>query len=205
MAPSRSRSSRGRAGRYGRSDHPRRVVLRRHGVHACCGRGTAAARTVARTRESAPAPTRPTPSRRGRRVIWALSLVVGTVGGIYGIGGGSLLAPILLAAGFSAYEVAPAKLTATFLTSIGGIATYLVLQATHGGAIVPEWALAAFLCAGGFAGATLARAFNVSSPTSAPSPPRTHRLPRRRPLHPDRHPALTVDATSTCSVAGHRR
>ena len=32
--------------------------------------------------------------------------VVGTVGGIYGIGGGSILAPILLALGYSAYEVA---------------------------------------------------------------------------------------------------
>jgi uncharacterized membrane protein YfcA len=41
-------------------------------------------------------------SRRARGLIWALSLLVGTVGGIYGIGGGSLLAPILLAAGFSA-------------------------------------------------------------------------------------------------------
>jgi hypothetical protein len=98
---------------------------------------------------------RPSPSPRGRRVIWALSLVVGTVGGIYGIGGGSLLAPILLAVGFSAYEVAPATLAATFLTSIAGIATYLVLQATHGGAISPDWALAAFLCAGGFAGSYL--------------------------------------------------
>jgi hypothetical protein len=94
-------------------------------------------------------------SRRARRWIWALSLLVGTVGGIYGIGGGSLLAPILLALGFSAYEVAPATLTATFLTSIVGIATYLVLQATHGGSIAPDWALAAFLCAGGFLGSYL--------------------------------------------------
>jgi uncharacterized protein len=97
-------------------------------------------------------PARPAPSRSGRRAIWLLSLAVGTVGGIYGIGGGSLLAPILLGVGFSAYEVAPATLTATFLTSIGGIATYLVLEATQGGAIAPDWALAAFLCAGGFLG-----------------------------------------------------
>ena len=95
---------------------------------------------------------RPTPSRRARYAIWALSLAVGTVGGIYGIGGGSLLAPILLALGYSAYEVAPATLTATFLTSIGGIVTYQILQATHGGAIAPDWALGAFLGAGGFAG-----------------------------------------------------
>jgi uncharacterized membrane protein YfcA len=100
-------------------------------------------------------PTRPAPTRRGRSRIWALSLVVGTVGGIYGIGGGSILAPILLALGYSAYEVAPATLAATFLTSIGGIVTYQVLQTTHGGAIAPDWALGAFLGAGGFLGSYL--------------------------------------------------
>jgi uncharacterized membrane protein YfcA len=99
--------------------------------------------------------SRPTPTARTRRSIWLLSVVVGTVGGIYGIGGGSLLAPILLAAGFSAYEVAPATLAATFLTSIGGIVTYQVLQLSHGGAISPDWALGAFLGAGGFAGSYL--------------------------------------------------
>jgi hypothetical protein len=98
---------------------------------------------------------RPEPTRRGRRWIWALSLVVGTVGGIYGIGGGSILAPILLALGYSASDVAPATLAANFLTSIGGIVTYQVLQATHGGAIAPDWALGAFLGAGGFAGSYL--------------------------------------------------
>jgi uncharacterized protein len=97
-------------------------------------------------------PDRPEPSPRARRLIWVLSLIVGTVGGVYGIGGGSLLAPILLILGFSAYEVAPATLAATFLTSIGGIATYQVLQATHGGAISPDWVLGAFLGAGGFLG-----------------------------------------------------
>jgi uncharacterized protein len=75
--------------------------------------------------------------------------------GVYGIGGGSILAPILLALGYSAYEVAPATLTATFLTSIGGIVTYQVLQGTHGGAIAPDWVLGAFLGAGGFAGSYL--------------------------------------------------
>jgi uncharacterized membrane protein YfcA len=100
-------------------------------------------------------PTPPSPTRRKRRLIWALSLIVGTIGGIYGIGGGSLLAPILLALGLSAYEVAPATLAATFLTSIGGIATYQVLQATHGGAIAPDWALGSFLGAGGFLGSYL--------------------------------------------------
>lgn len=95
------------------------------------------------------------PTRRGRRVIWAVALAVGTVGGIYGIGGGSLLAPILLAAGFSAYEVAPATIAATFLTSVVGVASYQVLALSHGGAIAPDWALAIWISAGGFAGSYL--------------------------------------------------
>ena len=101
------------------------------------------------------APARPEPTRRGRCAIWLLSLLVGTVGGVYGIGGGSILAPILLAVGYSAYEVAPATLAATFLTSVAGVVTYQVLQITHGGAIAPDWVLGAFLGAGGFAGSYL--------------------------------------------------
>lgn len=54
----------------------------------------------------------PNSTRRLRFATWALALLVGVVGGIYGIGGGSLLAPILIAFGSSVYEVAPATLTA---------------------------------------------------------------------------------------------
>jgi len=102
---------------------------------------------------SRPIPREREITRRLRICVWMLALVVGVVGGIYGIGGGSLLAPILIALGFSVYEVAPATLAATFLTSIAGIATYQVLQLSHGGAVAPEWALGAFLGVGGFAGA----------------------------------------------------
>ncbi len=105
------------------------------------------------SRRLPPEPRTTTP--RVRHGIWLLSLLVGTVGGIYGIGGGSILAPILLALGYSAYEVAPATLAATFLTSIAGIVTYQLLQIAHGGAIAPDWALGAFLGAGGFAGSYL--------------------------------------------------
>jgi hypothetical protein len=63
-----------------------------------------------------------------------------------------VLLPLGLWLGFSVYEVAPATLAATFLTSIVGIASYQVLQLSHGGAIAPEWTLGAFLGAGGFAG-----------------------------------------------------
>ena len=97
-------------------------------------------------------PSRPEPGRRGRGLIALLALAVGVLGGIYGIGGGSLLAPVLIASGFSAYEVAPATLLATFLTSIAGVATFEVLQFTHGGSVAPEWILGISMGAGGFAG-----------------------------------------------------
>lgn len=100
-------------------------------------------------------PNRPEPSSRAQGLIYVLALIVGTIGGIYGIGGGSLLAPVLLAAGFSAYEVAPATLLATFVTSTVGIATYQVLQLTHGGSVAPEWILGVCIGAGGFLGSYL--------------------------------------------------
>jgi uncharacterized membrane protein YfcA len=97
-------------------------------------------------------PRRGPPGRTARRLIPAIALLVGVVGGVYGIGGGSLLAPILLAAGMSAYEVAPATLAATFMTSVAGIATFEALQLAQGGVVGPDWALGLFLGAGGFAG-----------------------------------------------------
>jgi uncharacterized protein len=95
---------------------------------------------------------RPEPTPRSRVLICLLALVVGTVGGIYGIGGGSLLAPILIATGFSVYEVAPATLLATLLSSIAGIASYQALQLMHGGNVGPEWILGLSIGLGGFAG-----------------------------------------------------
>jgi uncharacterized membrane protein YfcA len=96
-------------------------------------------------------------------VTWALALVVGTVGGIYGIGGGSLLAPVLLIAGFSAYEVAPATLASTFLTSIVGVAAYQVLQITT---VAPSRRSGLSVCGSASAvsrAATLAPASNAAS------------------------------------------
>lgn len=55
---------------------------------------------------------RPAPTRRHRRATSVLALLVGAIGGLYGIGGGSILAPIVIAFGYSVYEVAPATLAA---------------------------------------------------------------------------------------------
>jgi uncharacterized protein len=94
-------------------------------------------------------------SAAARWLISAMALVVGVIGGLYGIGGGSLLAPALMLAGFSAYEVAPATLASTLLTSIVGVTAYTILQVLHGGDIAPHWALAAWIGAGGFIGSYL--------------------------------------------------
>jgi hypothetical protein len=81
-----------------------------------------------------------------------IAMLVGCVGGIYGIGGGSILAPILIGSGRSPSEVAPATLASTFVTSIAGVATFLVL-ALHGhGSIAPDWGIGLALGAGGLLG-----------------------------------------------------
>jgi uncharacterized membrane protein YfcA len=84
-----------------------------------------------------------------------LALAVGTVGGIYGIGGGSILGPILVGLGFTVFEVAPAALAATFLTSIAGVGAYALLSIGGSGDIAPDWALGAGMGLGGLAGAYL--------------------------------------------------
>jgi uncharacterized protein len=87
--------------------------------------------------------------------------------GIYGIGGASLLAPVLLALGFCAYEVAAATIAATFLTSIAGIATYEVLQLSHTGAVAPQWARGVWLGAGGCVGSYLGARLQRHTPETA--------------------------------------
>ena len=49
---------------------------------------------------------------------------VGLVGGIYGIGGGAVIAPALVAAGHRIARAAPAALAVTLVTSIAGIAAF---------------------------------------------------------------------------------
>lgn len=95
------------------------------------------------------------PDRKRRRQILLLALGVGTVGGIYGIGGGSILGPILVGLGFSVLEVAPAALTATFLTSVAGILAFALLSIGGSGDVAPDWTLGIGMGIGGLAGAFL--------------------------------------------------
>ena len=95
--------------------------------------------------------TRPLPDR----AIIALGVAAGTIGGIYGIGGGSLLGPILASRGTPITELAPAVLASTFLTSIAGAAGYVALAATTTGDIAPDWGLGLLSGLGGLIGGYL--------------------------------------------------
>ncbi len=85
-------------------------------------------------------------------VLVGLSVCVGCVGGIYGIGGGSVLAPVLIGSGRPASEVAPATLAATFVTSVAGVVTFLVLSTSHHGPVAPDWSVGLVLGVGGLLG-----------------------------------------------------
>ena len=89
-------------------------------------------------------------------VLFLLALIVGIISGAYGIGGGAVIAPILVAVfGLPIYAVAGAVLLGTFLSSIVGVFIYSILMpiVTHGqlGAS-PDWLLGLSLGVGGFAG-----------------------------------------------------
>ncbi|HEY3033061.1 MAG TPA: sulfite exporter TauE/SafE family protein [Streptosporangiaceae bacterium] len=91
-------------------------------------------------------------ARLPRMVTGLLAAVAGCVGGIYGIGGGSILAPILIADGQPASQVAPAALSSTFVTSLGGVVTFSLLSINHQGSIAPDWPTGIALGIGGLAG-----------------------------------------------------
>jgi uncharacterized protein len=85
--------------------------------------------------------------------MFLLALVVGVIGGIYGIGGGAIIAPFCVAVfHLPVYTVAGAALLGTFLTSIAGVFFYSIIPAKAGLATSPDWLLGFLFGAGGFIG-----------------------------------------------------
>lgn len=85
--------------------------------------------------------------------MFALALVVGIIGGTYGIGGGAIIAPFCVAIfKLPVYTVAGAALMGTFLTSIVGIIFYALVPIKNGVATSPDWLLGFLFGIGGFAG-----------------------------------------------------
>lgn len=98
-------------------------------------------------------PTRPARHIPGL-ILVGLAAVTGCVGGIYGIGGGAILSPVLIGSGRPAAEVAPAALASTFVTSLGGVLTFTLLSIREG-PVAPNWPTGIALGIGGIAGGYL--------------------------------------------------
>ncbi len=82
-------------------------------------------------------------------VIVGLGMAAGLTGGIYGIGGGAIVAPFLVSIlRVPVSKVAGATLFATFVTSAAGVGFFQVL-------VTPDWALGALFGLGGLAGTYL--------------------------------------------------
>lgn len=86
--------------------------------------------------------------------LMVLSLVVGMIGGIYGIGGGAIIAPFLVTFfGTPVYIAAGAALMGTFITSAAGVAFYQLLAPFYPAmAVSPDWLLGVLFGIGGMAG-----------------------------------------------------
>lgn len=82
-----------------------------------------------------------------------LGLIVGVIGGIYGIGGGALIAPICVAfLNLPVYTVAGAAIFGTFVTSIAGVIIYSTVPFYNGQPAPPDWLLGILFGLGGLFG-----------------------------------------------------
>jgi uncharacterized membrane protein YfcA len=86
--------------------------------------------------------------------IFSLSLVVGIVGGIYGIGGGAIIAPFFVTFfRLPIYTIAGASLMGTFITSVAGVAFYQAIAPFYPNiSVAPDWLLGTLFGLGGMAG-----------------------------------------------------
>jgi uncharacterized membrane protein YfcA len=79
--------------------------------------------------------------------ISALAFVVGVVGGIYGIGGGAIMAPFFVSVfGLPVYTVAGAALLGTLVTSVAAVGFFVWMG------VGPDWMLGLLFGLGGAAG-----------------------------------------------------
>ncbi|MCA1784924.1 MAG: sulfite exporter TauE/SafE family protein [Desulfobacteraceae bacterium] len=86
--------------------------------------------------------------------IFFLSFIVGIIGGIYGIGGGAIIAPFFVTFfRLPVYIVSGAALMGTFVTSIAGVAFYQAIAPFYPHlSVAPDWLLGILFGIGGMAG-----------------------------------------------------
>ena len=87
-------------------------------------------------------------------VVYSICFFVGIVGGVYGIGGGAIVAPFFVAiVGLPVYAVAGAALMGTFVTSVAGVAFFHLLAWFYPDhSVAPDWMLGVLFGAGGMLG-----------------------------------------------------
>jgi uncharacterized membrane protein YfcA len=88
-------------------------------------------------------------------MVRGLAFGAGLIGGLYGIGGGSLLAPVLVSSGYLVADVAPAALLSTFVTSCVGAATYALAALAGRQDAAPDWPIGLACGVGGLLGGYL--------------------------------------------------
>lgn len=103
------------------------------------------------------------PQRADAVLLVSLSLIVGTIGGMYGIGGGAMMAPILVALGLMVVAIAPATLLVTLATSIVGLGAF-VLVSSAAENTEPDWALGVAMGLGGLCGSYLGARYQSALP-----------------------------------------
>jgi len=101
--------------------------------------------------------------------IFTLSFVVGIVGGIYGIGGGAIMAPFFVSFfNLPVYTVAGASLMGTFVTSVAGVIFYQAIAPFYPNmSVAPDWLLGFLFGLGGMAGMYLGARLQKFVPAKA--------------------------------------
>jgi len=87
-------------------------------------------------------------------IVCFVSLFIGIVGGIYGIGGGAIMAPFLVAIfKLPVYTIAGAALMGTFVTSVSAVLFFHLLASFYPDLqLTPDWMLGFLFGLGGFGG-----------------------------------------------------
>lgn len=102
--------------------------------------------------------------------LFMLSLAVGLIGGVYGIGGGAIIAPFIVAIfGLPVHTIAGATLMGTCVTSVGGVLFFQFIGpyiAQSGEQVTPDWLLGVLFGVGGFAGMYLGASMQKYVPGS---------------------------------------
>jgi len=101
--------------------------------------------------------------------VFLLSLVVGVIGGIYGIGGGAIIAPFLVTfLNLPVHTIAGASLMGTFVTSVAGVVFYQAMAPFYPEiSVAPDYPLGILFGIGGMAGMYLGARCQKHVPATA--------------------------------------